>query len=79
MSTSARVALLVVAIALIFATIALVLLQVLPGPHRSQDYFVVGAVATMVSMVILFIVLITGWVKNPDVFFKRKKKEPSGG
>ena len=78
MSRRVRVAVIAAAIAMVFVSVVFILLQILPAPHRSQDYFVVGAVATMVSMVILFVVLITSWMKTPDVFFKRRKaKEPT--
>ena len=58
----------------IFVAVALSLLQIIPGPHRNTDYLVIGAIATFVSMAVLFVVLIKTWVKTPDLFYKRKEK-----
>ncbi len=48
-------------VALFVATIA-ILLNVIPGPHRSLDYLVIGAVATFLSMILLWVVMIQGWL-----------------
>jgi Na+/melibiose symporter-like transporter len=49
-----------------------VLTRVIPGPHQNVDYLVMGAVATFVSMIVLFVVLLQGWVKTDSVFYKRR-------
>ena len=41
---------------LFVATIA-ILLKVIPLPHRNLDYLVIGAVATFLSMILLWIAL----------------------
>ena len=41
---------------LFVATIA-ILLKVIPQPHRNLDYLVIGAVATFLSMILLWIAL----------------------
>ena len=65
-------------IALVYGAVVLIGLKVLPDPHSSTDYLVIGGIATFISMVILFVVLITGFTRSPDVFYKVKKKdEPS--
>ena len=64
----------VVGITLVFLVVAAIMLKVLPGPHSPTDYLVIGASATMVSMGALFVVLITGFVKNPNVFYKKRSK-----
>jgi hypothetical protein len=69
-----KVILLVFATILIFGSTVAILLRIVPGPHRETDYLVIGAVGTLVSLLALFFVLISGWVKAPDVFFKRRKQ-----
>lgn len=73
-----RVLMVIVGIAFVYCATALIALKVLPGPHSSTDYLVIGGIATLISMVILFVVMITGFTRQPDVFYKVKKKdEPS--
>ena len=64
----------VVGITIVFCVAAAVMLKVVPGPHSARDYLVIGASATMVSMGALFVVLITGFVKTPNVFYKKRAK-----
>ncbi len=52
----------------LFAGTVAVLMNVMPGPHQPMDYLVIGAVATLLCLVVLFVVLI----KLPQ----RKKSEP---
>jgi len=50
------------AISVIFAVSILVLLNVIPGPHTRLDYLVIGAVATFLSMIVLFVTLLKSGV-----------------
>jgi Na+/melibiose symporter-like transporter len=43
---------------LIFGVTVAVLLAVMPGPHKSTDYLVIGCVATLLCLLLLFVVLI---------------------
>ena len=43
---------------LLFAGTVAVLVNVMPGPHKSMDYLVIGAVATLLCLLALFLVLI---------------------
>ncbi len=43
---------------LIFGITVAVLLAVMPGPHKSTDYLVIGCVATLLCLLLLFVVLI---------------------
>ena len=74
-SLGVRILMVTIGIAIVFFAVAAIMLKVLPAPHSSTDYLVIGASATMVSMVVLFVVLITGFVKNPDVFYKKRAKD----
>ena len=49
---------LVIAMLAIFAVTVGVLLNVMPGPHKATDYLVIGAVATLLCLLALFVVLI---------------------
>jgi hypothetical protein len=43
---------------LLFAGTVAVLVNVMPGPHKPMDYLVIGAVATLLCLLVLFVVLI---------------------
>jgi Na+/melibiose symporter-like transporter len=44
--------------AIIFAVTVAILLVVMPGPHKSTDFLVIGCVATLLCLLLLFVVLI---------------------
>jgi len=64
------------AIVIVFGIVVAVGLRLLPAPHTDSDYWVVGSVATLLALGGLFLVLITTWVKTPNVFFKRRERPP---
>jgi hypothetical protein len=76
-SAAARGAVLGSGILMVFAGIVTVLLRVMPGPLRHVDYLVVGAIATLASMLLLFLILTTTWMKSPNTFVKRR--DPDSG
>jgi Na+/melibiose symporter-like transporter len=43
---------------MIFAVTVVILLTVMPGPHKPTDYLVIGCVATLLCLLLLFVVLI---------------------
>jgi Na+/melibiose symporter-like transporter len=49
---------LVALMVLLFAGTVAVLVNVMPGPHKSTDYLVMGAVATLLCLLLLFVVFI---------------------
>ena len=49
----------------VFAVTVGILLQVLPGPHERTDYLVIGAVATLLCILLLYFLLIKRGDKNP--------------
>ena len=73
MNTSRALMLLGVGVAL-FAISIVVLTQLLPGPHSERDYFIIGSLATLVSLFALFLIVISTWIKTPNPFFKRRKR-----
>jgi len=58
---------------MIFGLTVAVLLTVMPGPHKSTDYLVIGCVATLLCLLLLFVVLINA-PKRPDN--KPRETEP---
>jgi uncharacterized membrane protein len=61
------------ALIIVFAAVVGVMLKLMPAPLKDSDYLIVGTVATMVSLLALFILLVvTGQLSN--VFFKRRKR-----
>jgi Na+/melibiose symporter-like transporter len=51
---------------LIFAASVGVLVNIMPGPHKPTDYLVIGAVGTLLSLLLLFVVLIKSAEKPPS-------------
>ena len=58
---------------MIFGVTVAILLAVMPGPHKSTDYLVIGCVATLLCLLLLFVVLINA-PKRPDT--KPHETEP---
>jgi len=56
---------LVLGMVMIFAVTVAILLTVMPGPHKPTDYLVIGCVATLLCLLLLFVVLINT-PKRPD-------------
>lgn len=62
------------AAALGFAVVAFVLLRVMPQPLRPVDFLMIGAIATLAALAILFggVMLL---FNQSEVFFKRRKRD----
>lgn len=70
-----RTMVLVLGVLCIFAVVALIMIRVMPPPLKDSDYLVIGTVATVVSLLALFLGLISTTLKSGDTFFKRRKKQ----
>jgi hypothetical protein len=57
----------------VFATVAGVMLAIMPAPLKESDYMVIGTVATLVTLLVLFLVVIST-TKSRNVFFKKRRK-----
>jgi amino acid permease len=68
-----RVLLLVLAGLCIFTIVAAIGVKVTPEPLKESDYMVIGSVATLVALMVLFVVHIST-SKSSNVFFRRRKK-----
>lgn len=78
MGTAAGRALMLAASAVIvFGVTAAIGLKLVPAPHNETDYLVIGSIATLLALGVLFAVLLTTWLRSPDVFFRRRPKAAS--
>ncbi len=59
---------------LVFAAVAGIMLKIMPGPLKDSDYLVIGTVATLATMLALFLIFVRTSGKKSNVFFKRRKK-----
>ena len=62
-------------VAFVFVLVAFGMLQVMPQPLRESDYLVIGSVATLVSLLVLFLLLVSTSMKSSNIFFKRRRKK----
>lgn len=76
-SATTRVILSILVVIFVFLATAGILLKIFSGPRREVDFLVIGAAATMVALLVLFVLLISTWAKSPNTFFKRRKSPPS--
>ena len=63
-----------IAVIFTFAIVCALMVKVLPDPLQEFDYMLIGTVATLVSMLVLFLTLIGPRLKSGDVFMKRRNK-----
>lgn len=70
-----RQVLLIVGGIFVFATAAAVLVAVMPSPLKDSDYLVIGSIATLISLLVMFIALLATRLKSPDPFFKKRSKK----
>lgn len=58
----------------VFVIGIVVLIRLIPGPHKSSDYLIIGCLATLLCLFTLFLIFISTWAKGPNTFFKRRRK-----
>ena len=68
-----RIAMLALAGVCVFVVVAALMLKLMPGPLRDSDYMIIGSVATLVALLVLFLVMVST-SKSSNVFFKKRKK-----
>jgi hypothetical protein len=62
------------AVGFVFAIVVIILLAIMPTPLKESDYLVIGSVATLASLLALFLLLVSTTMKSANIFFKRRKK-----
>lgn len=70
-----RQAVLILSGVCVFAVAAAVMVAIMPSPLKDSDYLVIGSIATLVSLLVMFIALLATRLKSPDPFFKKRKKK----
>jgi hypothetical protein len=65
---------LVLSALIIFAVTVVICLKVFPGPYSEIDYLVIGCIATLLSLSVMFVMLLTTLMKGPNPFFRRRLK-----
>jgi hypothetical protein len=70
-----RQAILILSGVCVFAVAAAVMVAILPSPLKDSDYLVIGSIATLVSLLVMFLALLATRLKTPDPFFKKRKKK----
>jgi hypothetical protein len=58
----------------VFTVVAALMLKLMPAPMKESDYMVIGSVATLMALGVVFLVLISTTLKSSDVFFKKRRK-----
>jgi len=58
----------------VFVAVAAILLKFMPAPLKPSDYMVIGSVATLVALLVMFLLVASTTMKSRNVFFKRRKK-----
>lgn len=59
-------------IVVVFLVTIAIAFQLMPGPLKSTDYLVIGAIATFVSMLVLFVILTQTVGTKKQIFTKDK-------
>ena len=69
-----RIALLLLGCLFIFMLTAGILIQVMPAKKTTVDWLIVGSVSTLLTLLGLFLALITTWFKPVNPFGVRRPK-----
>jgi amino acid transporter len=59
----------------VFAVTAAVMVAIMPSPLKDSDYLVIGSIATLISLLVMFLALLATRLKSPDPFFKKRRKK----
>jgi amino acid transporter len=70
-----RQAILILSGICVFAVTAAVMVAIMPSPLKDSDYLVIGSIATLISLLVMFLALLATRLKSPDPFFKKRKKQ----
>jgi hypothetical protein len=62
------------ALAALFTGIVLVMLVALPRPHTRADYMMSGGLATMITLLAFFGVLVSTQFRGREAFYKKRMK-----
>jgi hypothetical protein len=57
----------------IFVVVAAVMMKLMPAPLKEFDFMLIGSVATLVSLLVLFLTMLST-TKSTNVFFRKRRK-----
>ena len=60
---------------IVFVAAAAIMIRFVPQPMKDSDYLIVGSVATLAALLVMFVVLISTGTKTRDVFYKKRRKK----
>ncbi|MFN0165961.1 MAG: hypothetical protein ACKV22_05965 [Bryobacteraceae bacterium] len=61
---------------MVFLIAVILLVNLLPGPRMPGDYLIIGSVATLVALAVLFAMVIPSIVGNrEEMFFKKRRRQ----
>lgn len=60
----------------VFGIAAFVLLQVMPKPLKAIDYFMVGGVATLISMLSVWLLILREMPDRSELLYKKRARKP---
>ena len=63
-----------IALCALFGGITVAMLFALPKPHTPADYMIAGGLATMITMLALFGVLVSTQFRDSEAFYKKRPK-----
>jgi hypothetical protein len=69
-----RWVMLTVALAALFAGVVSAVLLALPRPHTPADYMMSGGLATMITLLAFFGVLVSTQLRGTNTFYRRRQK-----
>jgi multisubunit Na+/H+ antiporter MnhF subunit len=64
---------LMIGTAIVFIITVVILLRVLPGPHKSTDYLVIGTLATFVCLLVVFLIVGSAKGRFGSTSYKQRK------
>lgn len=66
---------LILGVFLVFGVVAAILVKLTPGPLTDSDFLVIGSVATLLALLVLFFGLVgVGGGKRGGMFFKKRNR-----
>lgn len=65
---------LITGVILVFVVVAAIMVKVMPSPLTDSDFLVIGSVATLLALLVLFFGIVGVRLKGSEIFFKRRSK-----
>lgn len=62
----------------VFGIAAFILIQVMPKPLKAIDYFMVGGVATLISMLGVWLLILREMPDRSELLYKKRASRPEG-